>query len=216
MGEAGSLWEKFKLKMWTNQASDLQLLTSDLLQVLSLQRLASLECLSLQCIRWELCAPLLRVIVETQPTIRKLSLDVLLPYVPFACKAELAGLTSALVRFEEVDLSGCDFRYMGADELGSVYWKDDTGDILTALLTEPSFDSKLRILTFCGDERKFSKVVTERVVVNWVHFDKSFIVKWMNFDFDNLDFDSDSGDDFGASDETDDDAADAFAAIHDQ
>ena len=213
MGEAGSLWEKFKLKMWTNQASDLQLLTSDLLQVLSLQRLASLEYLSLQCIRWELCAPLLRVIVETQPTIRKLSLDVLLPYVPFACKAELAGLTSALVRFEEVDLSGCDFRYMGADGLGSVHWKDDTGDILTALLTEPPFNSKLRVLTFCGDERKFSQVLavnlTERVIVKWVNFDTSF-----NFDFDqHPDSDSESDYDFGASDETDHDAADAFTAV---
>ena len=84
VGESGSLWTRFKLKIWTHHATDLQILASELLQVLSLQRLTSLQYLSLQCIRWELCPPLLRVIVENHSTIRKISLDVLLPYVPFS------------------------------------------------------------------------------------------------------------------------------------
>ena len=221
MGESGNLWENFKLRLWSGHTSDLQMLTSDLLQVLSLQRLANLQYLSLQCICWELCAPLLRVIVELkQPTIRKLSLDVLLPYMPFPCKK---ALTSELVKFEEVDLSGCDFRYLGAGRLGgSVYWKDDTGEILTALLTA-AFNFKLRKLTLCGDETKvlaetsmrkmalktssnliesdLTIKVPERVDVKWVHFDRSF-----NFDFDHTDSDSDFGDDFGVSDKSDDDA----------
>ena len=126
MGESGSLWTRFKLKIWTHHATDLQILASELLQVLSLQRLTSLQYLSLQCIGWELCPPLLRVIVENHSTIRKISLDVLLPYVPFSSINELAGLTSALVKFEEVDLTECDFRYLAADRQGSVDWRDGT------------------------------------------------------------------------------------------
>ena len=209
MGESGSLWTRFKLKIWTHHATDLQMLASELLQVLSLQRLTSLQYLSLQSIGWELCPPLLRVIVENHSTIRKISLDVLLPYVPFSRINELAGLTSALVKFEEVDLTECDFRYMAADGQGSVDWRDDTGAILTALLAPP-VTSKLRILTVCGDERKFSTVLAEARRVREVHWEFSqhgsvlasnvtagVKVKWVpferNFEFyDHPDSDSDS------------------------
>ena len=143
VGERGSLWSNFKLDFSDGNTN------RQLLQVLCLRRLKSLQHISLECVQDSSLLCLLQIIIDNCLGIRKLSLrmDVLQSQIP---EDQVAPLAEALVRFEEVDLT--EFCITSTDESA----------LLGAAITASSnTKSRLRILKIHGHRKSHSKAVAE-------------------------------------------------------
>ena len=117
--------------------------------MLTLRRLQSLESISLAC--WEQLREHLQTVVHCCPKLRKPAVDFdhLVNLGPIL-EDELTGVAEILVKFEDVDLTKKGFNLF------------DTGSILRAILKAlPENSSKLKILTFHGDEKKHTTALLE-------------------------------------------------------
>jgi len=144
LGERASLWSNFKLDFTDGNDTNRQLL-----QVLRLSRLQSLQHISLECVEDSSLLALLQIIIDNCLGIRKLSLrmDVLQSQIP---EDQVAPLAESLVRFEEVDLA--EFCMSSLDESA----------LLGAAITASSGNkARLRILKIHGHRKSHSKAIAE-------------------------------------------------------
>ena len=167
MGERPELWAKLKLGFYVQLPEmEAKAQEQELLGILQLRRLQSLERLRLECrLPAKNCPPFLQTIIDNHPAVRKLSLQMsqqgTLP------EEILVNLASALVKFEEVDVF---FFSDGVEPLA--------GEILSATLTATAGEnSKLKMLTMPGNEKKHADAITQarsrEVIVKLVRYDWS-------------------------------------------
>jgi len=144
VGERASLWSNFKLDFTDGGDTNRQLL-----QVLRLSRLQSLQHVSLECVEDSSLLALLQIIIDNCLGIRKLSLrmDVLQSQIP---EDQVSPLAESLVRFEEVDLT--EFCISSLDESA----------LLGAAITASSGNkARLSILKIHGHRKSHSKAIAE-------------------------------------------------------
>ena len=161
MGDTSSLWVGLKHCHvdLTNADSPP---SQKLHQTLSLKKLKFLDHLYLAC-SGENCIETLRMVARDHPAIRKLTLEV--EWMKMTEKTQ-HRMSNALVKFDEVDLTNCNFfakcwNTNGYDSDGNVEYlsnpdiidKDMTGLLMKTLLYESTHQtgSKLKIITFCGE-----------------------------------------------------------------
>jgi len=143
VGERASLWSNFKLDFTDGDTN------RQLLQVLRLSRLQSLQHISLECVEDSSLLALLQIIIDNCLGIRKLSLrmDVLQSQIP---EDQVSPLAESLVRFEEVDLT--EFCISSLDESA----------LLGAAITASSGNkARLSILKIHGHRKSHSKAIAE-------------------------------------------------------
>ena len=173
MGERPELWAKLKLGFFAQLGIEAQ--EQELLGILQLRRLQSLERLRLECrLPAKNCPPFLQIISDNHPAVRKLDLQMsqqgTLP------EEILVNLAAALVKFEEVDV------FFFSDRVEPL-----AGEILSAtLIATAGVNSKLKMLTMPGNEERHAEAITQAR-------SREVAVKSVSYDWSEDDYDSHDG-----------------------
>lgn len=162
MGEQPVLWAKLKLGFFAQAEGQEQ----ELLRILQLKRLQSLEYLRLEFrLSATHCPRFLQTVSDNQPAVRKLSLQ--MDSQSALAEEILVSLAASLIKFEEVDL------FFFSEQVDPL-----AGEILSATLTATAGEnSKLKMLTMPGNEKRHAEAIAEargrEVTVKLVRYDRS-------------------------------------------